>query len=177
MARHVVARVQDIPEGGRLLVTLQGHSIGIFHVRGRFYAVLNRCPHKGAQLCRGSILGYLDADAPGELRYDPDRIMLQCPWHGWEYDLETGESYVRRSRIRSYRVDVADGHEVAEDLRGGQAHALDDDGAPGAELGVGRSGPRIQRGPFVAETFPVSVRDDYLVVSLPGRVRNASEAI
>jgi 3-phenylpropionate/trans-cinnamate dioxygenase ferredoxin subunit len=167
VARHVVARVQDIPDGGRLIVTLQGHSIGIFHVRDRFYAVLNRCPHKGAELCRGSILGYLFADAPGELRYDPDRVMLQCPWHGWEYDLETGESYVPRSRIRSYRVDVEEGRELAGELNAGRVHAVADATAP--ELSLGRSGPRIQRGPFVAETFPVSVQDDYLVVSLPGR--------
>ena len=101
--------------------------------------------------------------------------MLQCPWHGWEYDLETGESYVPRSRIRSYRVDIEDGQEVAEELRGGQVQALDGDRARRPEFGLGRSGPRVQRGPFVAETFPVSVRDDYLVISLPGRVRDTLE--
>ncbi|WP_228430618.1 Rieske (2Fe-2S) protein [Baekduia soli] len=44
MARHVVARVSDIPERGRIIVTLQGRSVGIFRVRDKFYAVLNRCP-------------------------------------------------------------------------------------------------------------------------------------
>ena len=45
MAKHVVAKVSDVPQGGRLLLTLQGRSVGIFNVGGRFYALLNRCPH------------------------------------------------------------------------------------------------------------------------------------
>jgi nitrite reductase/ring-hydroxylating ferredoxin subunit len=176
MARHVVARVQDLPERGRMIVTLQGHSVGIFRVRDRFFAVLNRCPHKGAELCRGSILGYLSADAPGELTYDAERIMLQCPWHGWEYDLETGESYVKHSRIRSYEIEVEAGAQVAGALDAGDAHASAPDAEHPGEVASGLCGPKLQRGPFTAETFPVSVEDDYVVVTLPGRMRGRTTA-
>jgi nitrite reductase/ring-hydroxylating ferredoxin subunit len=174
MARHVVARVQDIPERGRVIVTLQGHSVGVFRVRGRFFAVHNRCPHRGAELCRGSILGYLSADAPGELRYDAERVMLQCPWHGWEYDLQTGESYVKNSRIRSYEIEVEGGSELAGELRAGDAHRpLPDDDRP-AEVATGLCGPKLRKGPFTAQTFPVAIEDDYVVVTLPGRFRDAT---
>ena len=175
MARHVVARVSDIPERGRIIVTLQGHSVGIFRVRDRFFAVHNRCPHKGAELCRGSILGYLTADAPGQLRYDAERVMLQCPWHGWEYDLETGESYVKNSRVKSYEIEVEGGAEVAGELESGDAHRPMTDRARPAELATGLSGPKLRKGPFTAETFPVSVEDDYVVVTLPGRMRLVAE--
>jgi nitrite reductase/ring-hydroxylating ferredoxin subunit len=175
VARHVVARVQDIPPKGRIIVTLQGHSVGIFRVRDRFFAVHNRCPHKGAELCRGSVLGYLTADAPGELRYDAERLMLQCPWHGWEYDLETGESYVKNSRIRSYEIEVEGGADVAGELDAGSAHPRAPDRERPAELATGLSGPKLRKGPFTAETFPVSVEDDYVVVTLPGRLRPALE--
>ena len=175
MARHVVARVQDIPPRGRIIVTLQGHSVGVFRVRNRFFAVHNRCPHKGAELCRGSVLGYLTADAPGELRYDAERLMLQCPWHGWEYDLETGESYVKNSRIRSYEIEVEAGADVAGELDAGSAHPRAPDRERPAELATGLSGPTLRKGPFTAETFPVSVEDDYVIVTLPGRFRPAAD--
>ena len=140
MARHVVARVQDIPPRGRIIVTLQGHSVGVFRVRDRFFAVHNRCPHKGAELCRGSVLGYLTADAPGELRYDAERLMLQCPWHGWEYDLETGESYVKNSRIRSYEIEVEAGADVAGELDAGSAQP-----ARAGSRTAGGAGDRTER--------------------------------
>ncbi len=131
---------------GRIIVTLQGHSVGVFRVRDRFFAVHNRCPHKGAELCRGSVLGYLTADAPGELRYDAERLMLQCPWHGWEYDLETGESYVKNSRIRSYEIEVEAGVTVAGELDAGSAHQRVPDHAHPAELATGLSGPKLRQG-------------------------------
>nr|WP_228430617.1 hypothetical protein [Baekduia soli] len=95
--------------------------------------------------------------------------MIQCPWHGWEYDLETGQSYAKDSSIRPYRVEVEGGEAVADELEHGKAHAREPGGA--GELARGLSGPKLEKGPFVAETFPVSVEDDYLVVSMPGRVR------
>ncbi|MCW3065376.1 MAG: Rieske (2Fe-2S) protein [Solirubrobacterales bacterium] len=168
MARHVVGRVSDIPDGGRLLVDLQGHSVGIFHVRGRYYALLNRCPHMGAELCRGSILGRLDAAVPGEFSYDDSRSLLRCPWHGWEYDLETGQSYFD-SRARSYPVDVEGGEALRPQVEDGSAAPIDE--ANHAQAAVGLPSARLQPGPYVAETYPIEIEDDYVVVTLPGPAR------
>ena len=52
--KFVVARTSDIPDGGRIIVEINGRSIGVFNVGGEFHALLNRCPHSGAPLCRGS---------------------------------------------------------------------------------------------------------------------------
>jgi nitrite reductase/ring-hydroxylating ferredoxin subunit len=173
MARHVVAKVDEIPEGGRVLVELQGRSIGIFHVKGRYYALLNRCPHRGAELCRGSVLGRLEAPEPGApLTWDGDRQMLQCPWHGWEYDIETGQSYTS-SRVRPYPIELEGGGEVAAEIEEGKAVPVEGERPP-AERGEGLSGPALRAGPFVAETFPIEVEDSYLVVTLPGRLRPAA---
>lgn len=165
MAKHVVAKVSDVPQGGRLLLTLQGRSVGIFNVGGRFYALLNRCPHMGADLCRGSILGRLDADGPGEFRYDDSKLLLRCPWHGWEYDLETGQSYFD-SRVRPYPVGVESGEQVRDEVEAGDAKLIDEGGSPKA--GVGLPAPGLRLGPYVAETFPIAIEDDYLVVTMPG---------
>lgn len=167
MAKHVVARADEIPEGGRLIVEVGGRSIGIFNVSGRFYALLNRCPHQGAKLCRGSVIGRVEADGPGELRYDGSRKLLQCPWHGWEYDIETGQSFFD-SAVRPYPVGVEDGATVAA----GDAVPLE---TPPV-LGVGSSAPTLRAGPFKAETYPVAVDGEYVVLTLPGRGRRRERA-
>jgi nitrite reductase/ring-hydroxylating ferredoxin subunit len=61
MARHIVATVDDIPPGQRLLVNVKGRDIGIFNVGGEYFAVGNRCPHEGASLCKGRIVGLVES--------------------------------------------------------------------------------------------------------------------
>ncbi len=169
--RVVVARAGDVPEGGRLIVEVHGRSIGIFRLDGRFHALLNRCPHQGAELCRGDLVGLLESDRPGSYRFDPSRRLLVCPWHGWEFDVATGQSYVdpRGTRVRPFPVSVEDGRTV---LRGLDESRADVAGAVGHEPGGDdRTGSRVP-GPYVAETVPVAVEDDYLVVTL-GRAADA----
>jgi 3-phenylpropionate/trans-cinnamate dioxygenase ferredoxin subunit len=144
LASHVVARVDELPPGARKLVQIGGRSIGVFNIGGRFYALRNRCPHQGGPLCEGFIVGALRADAPGEYDHRPEAAYLRCPWHGWEFDVRTGQSWFdpARTRVRTYDVAVQSG----------------------SELG------RVP-GPHVAETYDVSVRDDYVVVEV-GRARS-----
>src|SRR3954465_11928726 len=53
MARHVVAAVDDVPPGGRKLVQVNGRAIVVFNLDGEFFALNNRCPHRGGSLCHG----------------------------------------------------------------------------------------------------------------------------
>ncbi len=137
MTRHVVAPVSEIPPGGRKLVTVRGRPIAIFNIGGQFYGLLNRCPHQGGSLCEGRLTGLLESSRPGEYRYSRMGEILRCPWHGWEFDIRTGQSYCDPTKIkaRAYAVDVQPGSTVVE-------------------------------GPFVAETIPVSVEQDYIVVEV-----------
>ena len=68
MTRHVVATVDEIPAGGRKIVTVNGREIGIFKVGDGFFGLINRCPHQGAPLCRGEIVSRLVAPSPGDYR-------------------------------------------------------------------------------------------------------------
>ena len=48
MERHVVARAEEIPPGGRKIVRIAGRGeIGVFNVDGAFYALKNTCAHQG----------------------------------------------------------------------------------------------------------------------------------
>lgn len=112
---------------------------------GRFFALRNRCPHQGGPLCRGRLFGRLDSSRPGEYTYDDDRYLLECPWHGWEFDLETGQSWFdpARTRVRRYPVSL-------------------ERPQPMADLTPGELLP----GPYSAESFPVDVQDECIVVDL-----------
>jgi nitrite reductase/ring-hydroxylating ferredoxin subunit len=161
--RYVVARAADIPEGDRLIVNVLGRSIGIFNVDGVFYAMLNRCPHRGAQLCKGDVLGLVQADYPGaEVRLESNTKFIVCPWHGWEYDIETGQSWFNpgHTRARPFEVLVERGQDVEQGLAQGAAVAIDGDAAF-----VDPTTHRI-KGPYTAEVIPVTVEDDYVVISL-----------
>jgi len=146
--RHVVARVDEIPPGSRKLVEVAGRSLGIFNLSGEFFALRNRCPHQGGPLCEGRVWGALEADRPGELRYSRGGEILACIWHGWEFEIRTGQSWCdpARLRVRQYQVEVESGV------------ALADRDAPQ---------PGMVRGPYIAETYAVSTEDEYVVVEVP----------
>lgn len=161
--KYVVGRADDVPDGSRLIVDVNGRSVGIFNVAGTYYALLNRCPHRGAQLCRGQLVGSIESDAPGEIRYVEDSVFLVCPWHGWEYDLKTGQSWFdpQRCRVRPYPVDVESGETLTKDLSHGVA---DIPMSTGGEI-IDSTTHRV-KGPYTAGVFPITVENDYLVVSL-----------
>ena len=121
----------EVPPGSRRIVTLEGRSIGVFNVGGEFFALRNTCPHQGGPLCQGVLSGFVVPGAPGEYRYMRRGEILRCPWHGWEFDLRSGQSYFdpARNRVRTYSVE-------------------------------------LMPGPYVAETYPVRVEGEVLVVEV-----------
>jgi 3-phenylpropionate/trans-cinnamate dioxygenase ferredoxin subunit len=101
-----VARIGEIPPGARRIVELDGRSIGIFNVRGRYVAVLNVCPHALAPVCLGRLGGTTLPSAPGQWVWGQEGEILACPWHGWEFNLLTGACLTARRRLRLYPVTV-----------------------------------------------------------------------
>jgi 3-phenylpropionate/trans-cinnamate dioxygenase ferredoxin subunit len=113
MARYVVGTVAEIAPGQRKIVDLDGRSIGVFNVKGTFYALRNACPHQSGPLCRGTILGLLRGTDPFHLELTREGEIIRCPWHGWEFDLTNGRSVFNphKLHVRSYEVTI----EPAED--------------------------------------------------------------
>lgn len=106
-----MARVDQLQPGQRLLVEVDGRSVGLFNVNGSIRAVLNRCPHAKAPVCQGRWSGTTLPSAPGDFRWGRDGEILACPWHGWEFDLLTGAALAAPHRLTLYEV-VVDGGDV-----------------------------------------------------------------
>ncbi len=106
--RHIVGKAADIPPGERQIVTIGKRSIGVFNVDGRFYAVKNICPHQGGPLCQGTLSGTMLPAGPQEYIYGLEGRVLRCPWHGWEFDVTTGEMIFvpEPVRVKTYEVAV-----------------------------------------------------------------------
>ena len=135
--KYVIGRANEFEDRGRRIVRVGGREIGVFRFGERFFAVRNRCPHQGGPLCAGRVFPLMVADAPGAVRLE-DQMLISCPWHGWQYDLETGNAYVQDDpHVRSYDVRVQHGRELTES---GEEPA------------------------YVVETFSVSIEDDYVVI-------------
>ena len=111
--RHVVCAASELPPGGRRIVEVDGRSIGIFNVGGRFYALHNGCPHKGGELCAGRITGTVLPTERRDFVYGREGEILRCAWHGWEFDIATGRALADPAvRARTYPVTVDDGRVV-----------------------------------------------------------------
>jgi nitrite reductase (NADH) small subunit len=118
MARHIVAKVEEIPPGGRKIVRVAGREVGLFNLDGTFYALKNVCPHQGARVCLGRIVGTTLPSEVYEFKYGLEGRILRCPWHEWEYDIATGESvFDPNVRVVTYPVEVVDG-EIAVTIAG-----------------------------------------------------------
>ena len=70
-----VAKAAEIPVGSSKVVEAGGKTIAVFNCEGRFYAIENTCKHRGGPLGEGRVAGKT----------------VSCPWHGWEYDVTSGE--------------------------------------------------------------------------------------
>lgn len=107
---RIVGCAGDVEPGKMILVPVGPFGIGIFNVGGKLYALGNRCPHRGAPVCRGQITGVVVGGSPQTLAWSRDGEFLACPWHAWEFEIATGRCHAFPDiRIRTYGVRVQDG--------------------------------------------------------------------
>ena len=100
---------------------------------------MNRCPHQGAAFVRGAAdTGSRNPPIPARSEYTKLGEIIRCPWHGWEFDIRTGQSYCDPKRLSR----------------------------PSLSGSTSEPGSSVVKGPYVAETIAVSVESDYVVVDL-----------
>ncbi len=138
MARHVVAPAAELPAGTRLRTVIDGKPVLVLNIKGELFALSDTCPHRGASLANGILTGHVVSSEPGEYVYSRAGEILRCPWHAWEFDVRTGRSWCDPKRMRLALLDV--------------------------KISAGAA---LVEGPYKAETYPVRVEDDYVVIETP----------
>ena len=111
----LVAEASELNEGERKIVPFGDTGIGVYRVKGKFYAYQNLCAHQGGPACEGLLMPKVEevigADKTyQQMRFNYEEWHIICPWHAWEYDLATGEFVVNRQiRLKKYEVVEKDG--------------------------------------------------------------------
>jgi nitrite reductase (NADH) small subunit len=91
MAFVRAAKTDEIPAGTIREFQLDGTTIALANVAGKFYAINNTCMHRGGPLGQGVLA----------------EKVVTCPWHGWEYDVTTGKITQNPAvGVDCYRVEV-----------------------------------------------------------------------
>lgn len=100
----VVCRRQDIPSGRGWPVQVGDLRLAVFETAGGLRAIENTCLHIGNPLDDGPVHGEV----------------VTCPWHGWQYDLRTGDHltvFGRRQGLRTFAARF-EGDDVLVEIEG-----------------------------------------------------------
>jgi nitrite reductase/ring-hydroxylating ferredoxin subunit len=118
--RYDVGGVDEFPPDTRRVIRIDKRAIGIINAGGTLYAVLDVCPHELVAICEHGVVSgtTLPSSRPGEIEFGLENRVLRCPWHGYEFDLKSGNALFThfRGRLRTFDVEVLDGR-VVVDLR------------------------------------------------------------
>jgi nitrite reductase (NADH) small subunit len=90
-----VGRLEALPAGSVQRVEVAGARVVLARVGEAVYACGDVCAHRGGPLSEGRLSG----------------TRLACPWHGWMFDVRSGECTFpgRGARVPAYPVRVIDG--------------------------------------------------------------------
>ena len=78
-----VCKTNDVAPGRQRIVTVGKYSIGVFNVEGSYFAVLN---------------------------YGRNDGLVRCAWHGWEFDIRTGQCLGAPAvKAKTFSTSVEDG--------------------------------------------------------------------
>lgn len=92
-----VATTDELPNGTRKLLEVDGRALAVFNIAGTFYCIADVCSHDDGPVAEGDLAGY----------------EIECPRHGARFDVRQGKvlSFPAIVDIPAYPVRV-DGHDI-----------------------------------------------------------------
>ena len=102
MPDHDVCNTEELPEGERKLVEIDGVEIGVFNCGGDLLAIEDRCSHDDGPLAEGE--------------FNPEACTVECPRHGSLFDLRSGrpKTLPAFAPVETFEVRVEDGKIMLE---------------------------------------------------------------
>jgi 3-phenylpropionate/trans-cinnamate dioxygenase ferredoxin subunit len=70
-----VATVDELPNGARKLIEVDGRALAVFNIAGTFYCIADVCSHDDGPVAEGDLDGY----------------EIECPRHGARFDVRSGK--------------------------------------------------------------------------------------
>ena len=95
-----VAAVSDVPPGTAKEVLAGDQVVALFNVEGTFHALDGVCPHAGGPLGEGTLRGGI----------------VTCPWHGWQFDVKTGQNCLNARICHPKFVARVEGDDVVVEI-------------------------------------------------------------
>lgn len=114
--KRIVCR-QDELDPGQMRVFTEGKApvVVVCSANNEYFAVRGICPHQGGMLGAGRLTSLTVSDEPGAYGLEKHGEVLQCPWHGFSYNVATGRCLGDpRLRVKTYSVHVEDDHIVVD---------------------------------------------------------------
>jgi nitrite reductase/ring-hydroxylating ferredoxin subunit len=115
--KHDVFGADELKAGELRQVVVDGLAIVVLRKPdGTFRALRDRCSHQAGKLSDGRLEPMLDGGAVGEYFFSQDRVVLRCPLHQFEFDVDTGLSPAdpETVRVKAYPVTVSAGRVLIE---------------------------------------------------------------
>jgi nitrite reductase/ring-hydroxylating ferredoxin subunit len=113
MSEILIGEFKEFADGDYRILRVDDFEFGVFRQGNRMVAYENHCPHDGGPVCQGKVIPRVEEElAPDQtsrgLRFAKRRNVV-CPWHGWEFDIETGRHCGDgRWRLRPVDIEVRD---------------------------------------------------------------------
>lgn len=91
MAFVRAVKTAEVPPGTIRELQIDGKTVALANVEGKFYAIENTCLHRGGPLGQGVLEGKT----------------VTCPWHGWDYDVISGKTVANPAvGVSCYKIEV-----------------------------------------------------------------------
>lgn len=91
-----LAHLKQVPPGSSLEVEYQGRIYALFNLDGTLHAIDGLCAHQGGPLAEGHLSG----------------TVVTCPWHGWQYDVASGQSLISKRVLQESFPVKLDGDDI-----------------------------------------------------------------
>ena len=109
--KHIICAVDELAVGDKKIVKIGSRKIGVFNVKGEYYAMLDTCPHHGASICEGPVCGTNMPVNEYHYEYGLENEVVRCSRHGWEFKIKTGECIGDPTiHAKTYPVTVEEGN-------------------------------------------------------------------
>ena len=91
MQRIKMCSLSELPSGKAIEKRILARRVAVFNENGTLYGLESECKHMKASLAKGGV----------------HQGILTCNWHGWKYDLKSGECLTHPGmKLKRYDVEV-----------------------------------------------------------------------